>query len=297
MPGWRVRQCAHRRATAVLCHGRRRGPAGWWHIPLERQRYQLGCTDDCAEWPRECLPHVALQLFGSDGVRLVNNTVVCVACSHEDRDSDDESRYNYKRSVLGKSESAAASLPVVIDSRTVTQASPVSGHLDSVDLVPSGGTLSGWVVDRALSSPGPVSSNITLTVDGVFVLQMLARLPRPDLVPRIAPQPQHGFHIDLPPAVAKNLLSWKYGGNHSIIISAVRPPNGSQQVISTACVGVYRPTCGLPPDWRGAHPSSCLCETPWPLRLQVSNSIRCQFEHNVCDGAVCEEDTSGCVNE
>lgn len=236
-------------------------------------------------------PHVALQLFGSDGLRLVNNTVECVACGQ--LESGGRHNYNYEHA---KTATARASAPrsVVQNKRNQIQPSSVSGHLDSVDLAPSGGILSGWVVDPALSFPGPVSSNVTLIVDGVPVLRALASLPRPDLVPKIAAQPQHGFQIKLTRELARNLLSLKRGANHTISMSALRSTNGTQHVFSTACVGAYRPTCGLPPDWRGVHPSSCLCETPWPPRIQISNSIRCQVKHNICDGSVCGGDASGC---
>ena len=247
-------------------------------------------------------PHAALQLFGSDGLSLVNNTVTCVSTTRrsiDGRDLDGENRYDNTRTAQSSAltASSGAALSVVESTRALMHLSSVSGHLDSVDLSPSGGTLSGWAVDPALSFPGPVSSNVTVTVDGVLVLQAIANLPRPDLVPKIAPQPQHGFRIALPSVVASNLLSSKHTVNHTIVISAVRASTGAQQVISTACVGIYRPTCGLAPDWRGVHPSSCLCETPWPLRLQVYNSRRCHSEQNICDGVACEADASGCVEE
>jgi hypothetical protein len=180
------------------------------------------------------------------------------------------------------------------------------GHLDSIDISLSGGTLSGWAVDPALRPPGPVSSNVTVTIDGVLVAQALANSPRPDLVPKIAAHPAHGFHISLPREVASRLLSLQQGqgqlragaaANHTIVISSVRASDGSQQVIATACAGAYRPTCGLSPDWRGVHPSSCACDTPWPLRLQVSNSVRCVSERNMCDGAPCGAGASGCKSD
>jgi hypothetical protein len=68
--------------------------------------------------------------------------------------------------------------------------------------------VSGWAVDPNLAGGGRPPVNVSITVDGVVAATGLADKPRPDLVPaHVAPDPNHGFSIPLPPDVAKVLLS------------------------------------------------------------------------------------------
>eukprot|EP01052_Picozoa_sp_SAG31_P011806 SAG31_NODE_678_length_12892_cov_5.458063_1_plen_769_part_00 len=220
----------------------------------------------------QALPHAALQLFGANGLRVVNNTVRCGNYAVRKRKPAIDASVQYQR--------------------PTSSSDGVSGHLDSVDIIQSGGTLIGWVVDQELT-PGPVSSNVSVSVDGVIVAKAVANALRPDLIPAIATQPQHGFHISLSRSVAADLLSMR-AINHSVVVSAIRL-DGSKRALAAACVGAFRPTCGLPPDWRGVHPSSCACQVPWPARLQVYNSKHCHVEGNFCNEELCRIPTAGCA--
>jgi len=67
-------------------------------------------------------------------------------------------------------------------------------------------TAGGWAVDYRLDG-GRTPVNVSISVDGTIVATALADKPRPDLVPgHVAPDPNHGFSIKLPPAVAKRML-------------------------------------------------------------------------------------------
>ena len=97
---------------------------------------------------------------------------------------------------------------------------PIRGSLDGVDGAtphcaprceassPGPVTIGGWAVDPNLEGGGRPPVNVSITVDGTVVATALADRPRPDLVPaHVAPDPNHGFSILLPPDAAKLLLS------------------------------------------------------------------------------------------
>ena len=208
-------------------------------------------------------PSAALQLFGTNGLTLVGNEVELM--SHQQQ--------QVPAHEFGQAEHWS-----------------ISGHLDGFDVTAASAVLHGWAVDRARSSAEHnYSSLITITIDGKdAIAPHLANLPRPDLVPRIAARPLHGFVVTLPQALSQRLLQ---SGNHTLVVSAIHM-DGSRVVLSgcPACVGPARPTCGVPPDWRGVHPQNCLCGDPLPSRFQVSNSVRCRVAGNLCDGRPCAAD-------
>ena len=55
------------------------------------------------------------------------------------------------------------------------------------------------------------------------------------------------------------------------------------------CVNAERRSCHFPAD--------CTCGAALPSRMLISNSVRCQFETNVCDGKPCgaSAPTGGCA--
>ena len=115
----------------------------------------------------------------------------------------------FRHNGSGPSESANQTRARACEKNTAGPAAggDVSGHLDSVDITASGGTLVGWAVDAQLT-PGPIASTVTVRIDGAVVATALADRPRPDLVPgHVAPDPNHGFSILLPPDAAKLLLT------------------------------------------------------------------------------------------
>lgn len=62
-------------------------------------------------------------------------------------------------------------------------------------------TVEGWAVDEA-EPDGQVE--VQLFIDGRFVAQRRAELPRPDvLAAGRAPRPEHGFRFDTPPLAAR----------------------------------------------------------------------------------------------
>lgn len=207
-------------------------------------------------------PSAALQLFGARGLTLFDKLVELMPQQEK---------------------------PVHVQAEQTA----ISGHLDGFDVTLTQALLHGWAIGHALSSATHnYSSHVAITIDGQdAIAPILANSSRRDLVPRIAAPPLHGFIVALPQALSQRLL--QAGGNHSLVMSAIRM-EGSRVVLSgcPACVGPARPTCGLPPDWRGVHPQSCLCGEPPPSRFQVSNSVGCRVARNVCDGNLCAADMS-----
>ena len=127
------------------------------------------------------MPHAALQVFGSDGLILTENSVACPGLARQ------------QGAQAAAAATTAAAAPAAGTTAGPTAGGDVSGHLDSVDLTTSGGTLVGWAVDPQL---GPIASTVTVRIDGAVVATALADGPRPDLVPKIASSPNHGFRTD-----------------------------------------------------------------------------------------------------
>lgn len=65
-----------------------------------------------------------------------------------------------------------------------------------------------------------------MSVDSQLVAAALAADPRPDLVPAgVAPNAQHGFHVQLPAAAAAALAA---KGKHTVEVHMVGSPSSEQ---------------------------------------------------------------------
>ena len=93
---------------------------------------------------------------------------------------------------------------------------PNQGHCDPCA---AGGqtTLTGWAVNPTLKGGGLPPVTVAFSIDGKPpTLTVLANTPRPDLVKaHVAPNPDHGFELRLPPAVVASLRT----GIHTIVAS------------------------------------------------------------------------------
>lgn len=131
----------------------------------------------------------------------------------------------------------------------LTAAAQLRGSLDGIDGAlphcaprceassPGPVVVSGWAVDPTLAGGGRPPVNVSIVVDGTVVATGLADKPRPDLVPaHVAPDPNHGFSIPLPPDVAKMVLSPSQRKVHLTALVNLQPlpdPNGCAQLSCT----------------------------------------------------------------
>ena len=156
---------------------------------------------------------------------------------------------------------------------------------DRFDIRRTSGTVSGWIVDTTLKPPA-ISSTVVIKMDGQVVATDVANHSRPDLVPKVCPQPQHGFETQLSPAVVAALQH----GNHTVAAFAQRPDGTLSELHSSpVCINKYRMSCGFPDE--------CFCGAPFPPRLKISNSIDCHVSSNTCDGNACTFPADGCTSD
>lgn len=156
----------------------------------------------------------------------------------------------------------------------------LEGSFDGFALQPGGELeLHGWVVDTAL--PATTPSNVSIEVDGHTVTTATANTLRPDLVPVVTSDPHHGFDLRLP-----NTTEWT--SNHTLQVFAIRA-DGSRVALNGGpmCVNLFREACSFPQD--------CKCGAAIPSALQVSNSLGCVTENNVCYGKACTVPADGCT--
>jgi hypothetical protein len=98
------------------------------------------------------------------------------------------------------------------------QGPPNAGHCDPC-FAPSTQVLqlTGWALDTSLAGGGVPPVRVAIAIDGKPVLNVTADLPRPDLVKaHIAPNPDHGFLVTVPPELASSLRT----GRHTITATA-----------------------------------------------------------------------------
>ena len=98
------------------------------------------------------------------------------------------------------------------------------GKADHVVLASSTNvTVSGWVVDTLLPKMGVPPATAVVSVDGQAVASVLANTPRPDLVEAgVAPNPEHGFSLELPAAAASTLMG---EGKHVLEVRCIGTPS------------------------------------------------------------------------
>jgi hypothetical protein len=219
-------------------------------------------------------PHQAIQLYGFDGLVVQDNQLT-----------------NPRAPATADTLPRPATVSTKSGSSTTLDVwaglcNGLCSSFDGFDVSPSGAVLNGWVVDTDLTKN--VSSYVSIQVDGEEVMTALADGLRPDLVGVVCKEPQHGFSVKLPEAIAKTLLS----GNHTLAVFARRQDNSKVMVNKNQklyCVNHYRESCAFPQD--------CSCGAPLPSRLFVSNSVSCLVEGNTCEGKPCtnSEPTNGCV--
>ena len=84
-------------------------------------------------------------------------------------------------------------------------------------------TVSGWIVDTLLPKMGMSPATAVVSVDGQAVASVLANIPRPDLVKAgVAPNPEHGFSLELPLFAATLLMS---DGKHILEVHCIGTPS------------------------------------------------------------------------
>jgi hypothetical protein len=100
----------------------------------------------------------------------------------------------------------------------------LEGTLDGVDFGDDGSvSVRGWAVDPLLPRGGWGPATVVVSVDFAAAAAAVALLPRPDLVKAgVAPNPDHGFELVLPAAVAKVLTG---PGRHVVGVKAVGSPS------------------------------------------------------------------------
>eukprot|EP01013_Petalomonas_cantuscygni_P042039 TRINITY_DN754_c0_g1_i1.p2 TRINITY_DN754_c0_g1~~TRINITY_DN754_c0_g1_i1.p2 ORF type:complete len:678 (-),score=118.23 TRINITY_DN754_c0_g1_i1:2684-4717(-) len=81
--------------------------------------------------------------------------------------------------------------------RSVPPQRDLIGFIDGVGVSGAGAVVSGWALDRTLPRRGWLPVNVTVEVDFVPVVTVVANISRPDIVP-IAPNPNHGFRAVVP---------------------------------------------------------------------------------------------------
>jgi hypothetical protein len=112
-------------------------------------------------------------------------------------------------------------------------------------------SVQGWAVDTALSG-GRTPVNVSILIDGQVVATGVASKPRPDLVKAgVAPDPDHGFLIQLPPAAVERL--GPAGARHSLHAHV-----GKTVLTSRKCdAGVH---CGAPAKCVDIPQQDCAAE-------------------------------------
>ena len=201
--------------------------------------------------------HSAVQLYGFDGLTITNNQIIAPAAELHAK-------------------------PSLSTDKHVGLCSGLCSSFDNFDITSTRAMLGGWVVDTALGSNS--SSTVIFKVDGAVVATAVANSSRPDLVGPVCLTPNHGFDVKMPPPVLATLLQ----GNHTLAVYAHRGDGSLSELYgSPKCANKFRRACGAPLD--------CACGAPLPPRLYISNSIRCSADGNVCDGARCTFDASGCL--
>ena len=88
------------------------------------------------------------------------------------------------------------------------------GTLDPVAVTagdPPAVVVHGWAWSSAAPQAGLAPLTVTLEVDGKAAVTVTANVSRPDLVAvAVAPSPDHGFTVGLPPALTRPLLHGKH---------------------------------------------------------------------------------------
>lgn len=97
----------------------------------------------------------------------------------------------------------------------------VRASLDNVTLSSTAATVRGWAVDTLLPGRGTSPVTVSVLVDAREVARAVANTRRPDLVPAgVAPDPDHGFSIDLDSATVHALQA----GHHVVDAFVVDSP-------------------------------------------------------------------------
>lgn len=98
----------------------------------------------------------------------------------------------------------------------------VDGSFDSLAVTATSATAVGWGVDRALRGGGLPPVNVSITINGTEVANVVALVPRPDLPKAgVAPNAAHGFDTALPAAAAAAL---QRPGRHTVDAWVVGSP-------------------------------------------------------------------------
>lgn len=216
----------------------------------------------------------AVAVWGSAGITIDGNTVTLASTSTNPAIASASSVAS-SSSFPSSSSSSSSSLD---------SSGTVASSLDGFAVTSSAATVHGWVVDADLKPP-QISSTVIVKVDGMVAVEAVANSSRPDLVPKVASDPRHGFEFQLPEVVAKVLRA----GNHTLSAWAVRADGSLLELHnSPVCVNRERTTCTYPQD--------CACGAPLPPKFSISNSLGCVITGNVCDGKPCKlPDPAGCA--
>ena len=205
-------------------------------------------------------PQAAVAVWGAAGITVQEN-VVTVLSSQPAASSPPPSPSLLQPA--SHADPSFSSAPKSTSAHSSAPPFPMLSSLDGFSVSTTTALVHGWVVDNGLKHP-TVSSTVIIKVNGAPVLQALANASRPDLVPKVAPDPHHGFELSLPPSAVKLLQS----GNHSVSAWAIRADGSHVQLQrSPACITNERRTCTFPQD--------CACGAPLPTKFQLSNSLDC----------------------
>jgi hypothetical protein len=99
------------------------------------------------------------------------------------------------------------------------------GDFERIQVNPSNITLYGWVVDPLLPRNGTPAVQVRVFMDGARVVDAVADVSRADLVEAgVAPNPQHGLVVTLPPATFATLQKGSHG--LTVLASSAAPQCG-----------------------------------------------------------------------
>ena len=204
-------------------------------------------------------PHQAIGIWGSDGIEISGNTIGCT---------------NISSAIVVQPGWGSDSADTAMDVRGGLMSS-----LDGFAVSSSAAVVRGWVVDPSLAPSQP--STVVIRIDNKTVATVVANTSRPDLVPVVTSNPNHGFDTTLPSAAVALLQQ----GNHTLAAFAVVNGIEIQLTSSPQCVNRYRMQCFFP--------QPCYCGAPLPALITISNSLQCVARGNICNGGACHLELDG----